>query len=537
MNEGRDLWQKYCGFFDKDFSEQVKYSEKKKEEYFRKWKKTKMAKQLCPKGARVFEDIPLTTYDDYPILHKFGKKIEKLEKTVPRNKGELWWDYYDRIGRQVSPMLDGWMVDDYAMCLKTSGSSGKSKWFVHGKTYLENAGITSVSVVLLACADHLGKPKIEQGDTILNLMAPMPYGSGVAAWALGKVFKLVPPIEILDTIIDMRKKLTFTLKYIEKAHAIDCIAGAPSSLRLICQYFTEPKKLWKDRYQSFSLGMIKFILYLKYLQAKRKSKKYEKMNDLFPIKGLVSCAWDGTVYLDYLKEQFNIDPFNLYAASDTLLPLMGRPHRKFDLFPTLSNAYLEFVDDKGQIKKINELTKNEIYELIVTTFGSLTLRYQMGDLFRVIDFEDDGMPIFRFESRKVGMIDIYGYFRLSEALVRDAMIKAGFPPSEKWSVCQEMMPKEHFHILMEKESEYSEKEAAKLIFESLRKIHPDFNSYVRDFNIREPSEAIGVDYLNKGAFIRYTMKKAKEGLPFGQIKPPKIIGPERHEIADLLRRL
>jgi hypothetical protein len=71
----------------------------------------------------------------------------------------------------------------------------------------------------------------------------------------------------------------------------------------------------------------------------------------------------------------------------------------------------------------------------------------------------------------------------------------------------------------------------------LRKIHPDFNSYVRDFNIREPSEAIGVDYLNKGAFIRYTMKKAKEGLPFGQIKPPKIIGPERHEIADLLRRL
>ncbi len=78
MNEGRDLWQKYCGFFDKSFSEQVRYSEKKREEYFEKWKKTKMAKQLCPKGARVFEDIPLTTYDDYPILHEFGEKIESL---------------------------------------------------------------------------------------------------------------------------------------------------------------------------------------------------------------------------------------------------------------------------------------------------------------------------------------------------------------------------------------------------------------------------------------------------------------------------
>ncbi|MBA7714125.1 hypothetical protein ES703_123141 [subsurface metagenome] len=122
MNEGRKLWEKYCGFFDKSFSEQVEYSEKKREEYFEKWKNTKMARQLCPEGVTKFENIPITTYKDYPILYKFGKKMEELESTVPRKKGERLWDYYDRIGKQAAPMLDGWMTDRFGFYIKTSGT-------------------------------------------------------------------------------------------------------------------------------------------------------------------------------------------------------------------------------------------------------------------------------------------------------------------------------------------------------------------------------------------------------------------------------
>ena len=141
--EGEALSNKYCSFFDKDFSEQVEYNENKMQEYFKKWKNTKLAKQLCPKGMKTkgfkkLEDVPLTDYSDYKILHKFGKEIEKLEKTVPRNNGELWLGYYDRISKQVAPMLDGWMVDEFAFCAKTSGTTGESKWFAHGKTFWEN---------------------------------------------------------------------------------------------------------------------------------------------------------------------------------------------------------------------------------------------------------------------------------------------------------------------------------------------------------------------------------------------------------------
>lgn len=528
-----ELWAKYCSFFEKSFSEQVDHDEKKLKEHFEKWKKTKMAEDLCPEGVDKFEDIPLTTYDDYPILHKFGEEMEKAEKTVPRRKGESLWDYYQRISRKIVPMLEGWMTDEYALCLKTSGGSGKSKWLVHGKTYLENSRVAIMPLVLFACSDEWGKPKIREGDTVLNMFAPFPYGSGMSAKLLEESFNVVPSVLVLDQVTDMRRKIALVLKYVEDGGPVDFMVGVPSTIKMVCEYFTNPQQLWKDRYESLPFGIAKIALYVKYVQSKS-GKKYDKTRDILPIKGLMVTGWDGTIHLDYLRAQFDVEPFNLYAISDSCVPFMGRPHRKFDLFPNLSDVYLEFLTNKGEIKKIYELTKNEVYELITTTFGSLTIRYRPDDFFRVIDFEDDGMPIFRFEGRRMGMIDIYGYYRISEALARDALSQVGFA-SENWLVCHEMSPKEHIKFLLEKELDYTEGQMARLLFEALRKIFPDFDNYVRDFKVKDPGEAIKVEYLKKGAFMRYTARRLKEGVPFGQIKPPKIIGPEHHGFTELLR--
>ena len=528
-----ELWTKYCSFYEKSFSEQAEHNERKLKEHFEKWKKTKLAKHLCPEGVDKYEDIPLTVYDDYPILHKFGEEMEKLENTVPRGKGEPMWDYYQRISRQVVPMLDGWMTDDYVLCLKTSGGSGKPKWIVHGKTYFENMQDCIIPMVLFACSDEWGKPKIGEGATVLNMCAPLPYGSGMAAKLLSDNFRIVPPVQVLDEVTDMRRKIALVLKCVEDGEPIDFLVGVPSTLKMVCEYFTNPQKLWKDRYESLPLGVAKIVMYIKYLQSKSR-RSYDKASDILPIKGLVISGWDGTIYVDYFRDQFNVEPLNLYAISDLGMPLMGRPHRKFDLFPNLSNVYFEFLNSKGQVKKIHELTKNEVYELITTTFGSFVIRYRPKDYFRVIDFEDDGMPIFRFESRTIGMIDIYGYYGLSEALARDALSKVGFI-SENWLVCHEMLPKEHVKFLLEKEADYTGEQMVRLLFEALRKSFPDFENYVRDFKIKDPNEAIEVEYLKKGAFMRYTHKRQKEGVPFGQIKPPKIVAAEYHHLAELLR--
>ncbi len=138
MDEGSALWEKYCGFFDKVFSEQVSYNEKEKEGLFEDWKLTKAAKHLCPDGVERFEDIPLTSYHDYPILVEFGKEVERLSEKIPRGKEESLWDYYDRISRQAAPMLDGWLADGYGFCCQTSGTGGESKWVAHGESLLNN---------------------------------------------------------------------------------------------------------------------------------------------------------------------------------------------------------------------------------------------------------------------------------------------------------------------------------------------------------------------------------------------------------------
>ncbi len=537
MNEGRELWKEYCGFFDKKFSEQVEYNEKKKEEHFEKWKSTKTAKQLCPEGVTKFEDIPITTYKDYPILHEFGKKMEELERTVPRKKGECLWDYYDRIGKQAAPMLDGWMVEKYGFCAKTSGTGGESRWFAHGEEFLRNTTKYSIVMVIMACSDNWGDTKIRKGDKILSMMAPAPYGvaPGVRAW--DNFLGCLPPTKTMENITSMRKKIDIVLKTIESGEKIGYIAVLPSILQQISQYFTDPAGLFKDKYQSMNLGMGKFILYLKYLQSKSKPPKYKRISEIMPVKGICLSSADFRLYWDWIENEFGVEPSNFYCSSETEVGMGCCLNRKRDFMPLLESHYFELMTKNGEIRKIDELEKGNVYTLIVSSFGSMLVRYNMGDMFRVVDFEQNGLPIFSFESRVTSLINVYGYLYLSEALVKESLIKAGLGATNTWAIAKLIDPTEHLLLLMEKTWDYSEEEASRSVFNALKKISEDFRNLIRDFEIAQPSQFIEVEYLPKGAFMRYLMKKAKEGVPYGQMKPPKLINPEQSEIIDILRKV
>jgi len=537
MNEGREFWQKYCAFFDENFSEQLEYNQKKKEEYFEKWKKTKMARQLCPEGVKKFEDVPLTTYDDYPILHKFGKEIEKLEKTVPRNKGELWWDYYDTIGKQVSPMLDGWMVDEYAFCAKTPGTTGKSKWYAHGESFQENISADGIAMMILVGSDGWGTTRLSPGDRYLNMLAPAPYIAGLGATIFAGEFELIPSPRVMDDITNLRKKLSIAIKAVERGEKIDIVGGIVPSIKMVCDYFTKPDELYKDYYQSMKLGVAKVFLYLTYLRHKLVGRKYKKAKDILPAKA-VGCGGVGAkIYFNYLEEQFEIEPGHAYISTETGISFLSPPERKKYLFPILRSCYFEWLTESGKIKGMNELSKNETYELVATPFGSMVVRFRMGDLFRVAGHRGDGLPYFEVEGRKTTMLDFFGYFRLSEVIVTDAMIEAGLQTSDKWCAQKVMEPKEHLLILMENVWEISREKAERRIFEALRTVLPDFQSYVNDFGIKSPSKILEVEYLRKGAFMRYSMRRMKEGVPLGQIKLPKVVPEEKRKLADLLREV
>jgi hypothetical protein len=534
VKEGEELWKEYCSFFDKPFSKQLEYNERQLEDHFKRWKRTNMAKQLCPKGVKKFGEVPLTTYDDYLILHEFGRQIEGLSERVPRKKGELWVDYYDRISRRVLPMLDGWMPDEYGFCTKTSGTTGGSKWFAHGKGFGENLN-SIISYGVMACGDHPGDTKLRKGDIYLNIVAPPPYISGYLIHSLEQITRPVPPPSVVDEITDMRKKIWMIIKMVEKGQRIDLAGGIASVFYMFSKYFTHPDELFKEYYQSTNFGVNKFLLLLKYVQCKLSGKKYKRARNVMPVKGICVGGYDTYLYLDHIKREFGVVPTNYYGSTEFSVFMYGHVDRKTDYLPDLRCGYFEFLTEKGEIKKIDELKRGETYDLVGTPFGSMLIRYDIGDRFQVTDFRDDGLPIFDVEGRRDHVIDIYGYFRLTQAMAVKALIKAGLKETDKWCFVKVISPKEHLLLLMEREWEYSEKKASRVVFKALYEMDCYFQNLVRDFRIREPSEIIKVQYLKKGAFMRYTIKKVKDGAPLGNIKPPKIVTPDKIGDVDILR--
>jgi hypothetical protein len=152
------------------------------------------------------------------------------------------------------------------------------------------------------------------------------------------------------------------------------------------------------------------------------------------------------------------------------------------------------------------------------------------------------MPIFDFEGRKMTRMTIYTWYVVTPNVIAQALSRAGLRSSDKWAVVKLLKPKEHLRFVMEKTWQYSEREAERIIFNSLietERIIPHrghtLRDYVSDFRIKDPSEVVKVEYLKPGTFLRYRIVKAKEGSPIGQYKPPKIIPPEKMEIYDTLR--
>jgi len=530
-----DLWKKYCSFYEKPFSEQLEYNMQRMKEYFEKWKKTDLAKMLCTDTPQTYIDVPITTYNDYPMLTDFEQKICEVMERNPRRNDELLGEYYLRVSRQAGSSLDRYMVEPFYFCTKTTGTTGASKWVTNGKTFYENYSKGTIATILITCSGSWGETKLKEGDTALNITAPVPYISGWGAVAFQENFKLIPPMTITDNLQNMKKKFSLVLNAIRKGIKIDVAGGIGSMFYMICKYFVSPEEFYEEYYHAMNFGLKKMLLIFKMVETKLTSKEKKRITDYLPLKGVFVGGMDAQLYIDFFRKEFNLEPLHGYGSTEAGNLMRGDPDRKADLIPDLTTNYLEFRDKEGEIRELNELKKGETYDLLVTPFGSILFRYDMKDIFRVIDFRDDSMPIFAFEGREQNILDIYGYYRVTPHIIVNALSKVGLTTSDKWAVAKLLEPKEHLCFLMEKTWLYSEEEAEKVIFESLKAIHEDFKKYVTDFSIKKPSDAIRVEYLKPGAFTRYSTIKAKMGSPMGQYKPPQTIPADRMEIYETLR--
>jgi hypothetical protein len=115
------------------------------------------------------------------------------------------------------------------------------------------------------------------------------------------------------------------------------------------------------------------------------------------------------------------------------------------------------------------------------------------------------------------------------------MHRAGLTLSDKWAVTKTLHGREKLLILMENSWGISETEVAKKMIDAMVATNPDLARYASEFGAGKPEDLVEVEFLKKGAFLRYSMKKAREGYPMGQVKPPKIVISERQDICDALR--
>jgi hypothetical protein len=536
--EGKDLWKKYCDFLYQDFQKQVEYNYGKAEEYFKKVKNTRLLESLEAKNAESIKQIPVTTYDDYSFLRAFEERIRRLEVTTLKGKNETLAEYYMRIGRIAAEPFKDYLPGEFQSCVKTSGTTAQSKWVLWTKLFREAYQEIGISPLILACSERTGDTSLRLEDTVLNMCAPAPYFSG---WTLNFLcelfkFKIYPPFEVTDRVSDIKRRIWMTLKKIDKAKEKIALIGTTASLLfLITRYVTDRESFYKEYLETLDMGVTKIYVLLKFVHTKLFWEP-KSIREILPVKGLICSGFDSKMYIELFKRSWGMEPLNLYGASEIGYPMYGTVEDRYNMILDLRTGFFEFMDvENGDVLGVEELKKGRSYSLIATPFGGCVVRYRIGDVLRVEDFRDDGMPIFAFEGREGYSFDIYGYFRIDEKLATRVMIKSGLTSSENWCFAKVMEPDEKVCVLMEKERDYDEATAAEMIFKALLDESEEFRNFVNDFKIRKPINAIKVEYLRKGAFKRYADSRLKMGLPYGQVKPFKVIPTQKMEVFETLR--
>ena len=528
-----ELWR-HCDFFKRSFDEQVAFGEEKLKGHIEAWRNTTTAKGICKdKEVKTVDDVPITEYEEYPFLSNFRDTIEDKVKIEPRGDCELWHDYYTRILDSISYTLESYLPDKPSICIKTTGTTGKNKFVPHGVKFNEQFISDTIAIILFGTAKEWGESVFDPKPNAFNLVAPVPYLSGWALRYWENLINFIPPISFTDFTNDMGKKFYKALKLIEEGNRIHIVGGSGALLYMTCKYFADPEYFMTESYKMSPSWWKKVLILLNLFIVKARRRGTEDLREIMPLKGVIVGSTDARLYADFFKKEFGVEPINSYSATEIGCAMFGRPDRKLDFFPNLRSVYPEFLDEKGEVKKVYELKRENVYEFIATPYYSAFTRYRIKDVFKVKDFYD-GCPVFTFEGRTQNILDILNYYRFSEDLMAKVIADAGFKSSDRW-VVSKIEPEQRLDIYFEKEWSVTAGQAERQIFDSMLKLVPGFDNYVKDFNVREPSQAVRVHFLNRGTFTRYTIKQARKNMPLGQYKPPKIVPTDKSYIIDELK--
>jgi len=501
------LWQKYCGFFDLTLEEFMDIQKRLLMDQIDTIHDSVLARKFMsqkPKNLDEFRKVvPLTTYEDY------AEYLAEKDESILAAKPFCW------------------------TC--TSGRGGSSKWIPwtdKGAEAFANAGIAAA---ILACANNKYEVNIKSGMRALANLPPPPYGAGILPKIMTERIgiQMMPPYDSDNVDFAARTQLGFAMGL---RYGVNLLTSLTSVLVKMGETFAESSGKMK-----FSPKMLHPSIMRRLILATVRSKIEKRKllpKDLWPLDGLVAYGMDTAIYRDRVKYYWGRTPLEIYGGTEACTLATQAWNKRYMTFQPYS-VFFEFIPAEESIRSwenkgyhpstmlLDELEPGKCYEIVITSYHGMPLmRYQLGDLVKVIASEDleagIKLPQIIFQSRVDGIIDIGGFTRLDEKTIWQAIASAGIR-FEDWTARKELEQNNSILVLyIEMKEEIEVDKLEKLLHEKLASI----DTHYKDVEMMLGLFPLHVNLLRPGSFQRYYEEKHRAGADLAHLKPPHINAPD-----------
>ncbi len=504
----RDLWQKYCGFLDLDLDGFMRIQERLLMEQLEWYGGCRLGQQLL--GTRAissveeFQDrVSYTTYADYaPYL------LERDTEVLPEEP-HLW--------------------------IRTSGRSGEypMKWVpVFEQTWRTKPGPSTLGAFIIAAGGGRGDFALEPGDNILYFMGPPPLGLGCLVHSLVEEFpfELIPPAEEAEVLaFDQRIRRSFELAM---AEGIDTFFGISSILAGIGEQFAEGSGQ-KRSLRTLLDPRVAWRVLRGVVRSKLAGRPmYPK--DLWDVKAILTMGMDTDIYRDKIEEYWGVQPLELYGGTE----IWWVAHQTWDRTSMTfipDNCFLEFISQDERDKEaadpsyvpravtLAEVKEGGRYEIVVTNFGGVFVRYRVGDMVEITGLRNATaqieLPQMRFYSRCDDLIDVAGFTRLTERVIWESIEEAGVSYRD-WTARKEVDSGESvLRLYLEPRKPGADPGALQ---ESIHAVLAKKDRDYRDLEEMTGRMALRLTLLSPGTFAAYLEDRKAAGVEVAHLKPTHV---------------
>ncbi|MDD3027716.1 MAG: GH3 auxin-responsive promoter family protein [Erysipelotrichaceae bacterium] len=513
----KEIWDQYCGFLDLTIDEFMAIQNRLMKEQLRLWQKSPLGKSLLKEEVSSVEEFrrefPLTNYQDYADI-----LLLKRDDLLPA-KAVIW--------------------------IKTTWEGGKHpvKLAPYTSGMIETFRDNTMACVMLASSRRKYEFTVENDDTFLYGLAPLPFATGLLprALAMHTDIEFLPNVEEAENMsFKERNKEGFKLG-MEKG--IDYFFGLASVAYYISKSFSSMSSGGSSSKGSGKKTKIPLKMVFRYLKAKKTCKEEGRElmpKDFFKLKGYMITGADSDCYKDELEQMWGIAPLELFAGTEPSL-IAAEDFNRNGMYFFPDTCFYEFIKESDMYRCIedenynpktylfNELEVDGIYELVISVLkGGAFMRYRVKDVYKCVGKSELGIPRFKFVDRAPDVIDIAGFTRITKDLIDNVIALANLD-IKNYSIVKEYnqnnKPLLHMYVELDSstliDSAYLKDILQCQLGIYFRYIDSDYESLKQILEM-DPLE---ITILRCGTFEKYQQVYQK---------PVKSFNPSKYEIRDLV---